>query len=100
FSNVPADPAFPANGVMVKATGITTSQTVINLKPGETLQLNAAVLPANTTHNKVYWYAEDEDEVSVDSNGLVSARSGGTTTIRAAADGQMATVTVTISGSS
>lgn len=98
FANIPPDPAFPADGNIVRATGITVPDDVINLDAGDTRQLTATVTPNNTTRSKVFWYSENDSVASVGSNGLVTANRNGTTTIRAVADGQMAVVTVNVTG--
>jgi len=100
FTNVSADPAFPIDGKIVKAESISIADTVINLNAGDTYTLNATVQPAETTRKKVLWYSENDNVASVSSAGLVTANFGGTTTIRAVADGRMAVVTVNVNGPS
>ena len=51
---------------------------------GDTLQLSAECLPKNTTDDKkVVWTSADEEVASVDSNGLVTAKRGGSVEITA-----------------
>ena len=100
FQNLPPDPAFPNDGVIVKATVISVSDTAVSLNAGETMQLTASIQPGNVTHSKVYWYSANDSVASVSSGGLVTANFRGTTTIRAGGGGQMASVTVTVTGAS
>ena len=53
----------------------------VTLKVGETLQLNAAVQPADAT-TKLKWKSSSSSRAKVSSTGLVTARKAGTATIR------------------
>ena len=71
----------------VSVTGISLSQSSANIEVGNTLQLKAAIYPANATNKNVNWSSSDASVASV-SNGLVSAKASGTVTITCrAADG-------------
>jgi uncharacterized protein YjdB len=68
---------------------------------GGTLQLEAAIAPANATNTGVTWtITEGADFASIDENGTVTATANGTVTVRAtAADGTVyGEITVTITG--
>lgn len=82
----------------VKFITILPSEAAI--KAGETLQLSCAVEPKTATYKDVIWTSDDNDIVTVDSQGLVTAVSSGTTQIKAnSSDGSNVcgecTVTVT-----
>jgi len=58
------------------------------LKPGETLQLDAEVLPEDASNPSVSWSSNDPAVAEADADGLVTAKAEGTVTITAeAADG-------------
>lgn len=56
------------------------------LYSGDTFKLNAVVEPANATNKTVSWLSSNPDVASVDSDGVVTARTAGTVTITATAD--------------
>ncbi len=68
--------------LVIPVTGITLDKSVLNMFAGESSQLSATVLPASATNKQVRWSTNDSSVASVD-NGLVTARSAGTTTITA-----------------
>lgn len=68
---------------LVKSIIVTPDNATI--KEGETLQLTADVAPVNATYKEVIWSSDNSDIASVDTNGLVTAISSGTTTIKASA---------------
>lgn len=81
-----------AEGVIINRESATLTAA------GETLQLTAAVLPANATNKNVTWNSSDETVATVDANGLVTAVSNGTATITVTTEdgGFTATCTVTV----
>lgn len=73
---------------------IQLSQSEIALAPGQTYQLSANILPANTTDKTVTWLSSNADIAAV-SNGLVSAKALGSALITAkASNGLTAVCTV------
>lgn len=64
----------------VYTTAVEVEKTAI-IKPGESVQLNAKVLPENATNKNVTWKAADETIATVNENGFVTAVSEGATTI-------------------
>ena len=64
---------------------------------GESITLTATVSPDNATNKSVTWSSDDEAVATVDTNGIVSAKSEGTATITAKAGEQSDTCTVTVS---
>lgn len=67
--------------VISRVTGISLSETTVELKPGETRRLTATVLPQNASNAEVTWYSDKESVAKVSQSGLVSAVSTGEATI-------------------
>lgn len=67
----------------VLATDISLNQSQMSLQVGGTSQLNATVLPESTTNKVVNWISSDENIVTVDTTGLVTALAVGSVTITA-----------------
>lgn len=67
--------------VISRVTGISMSETTVELKPGEKHQLEATVLPQNASNAEVTWYSDKESVAKVSQSGLVSAVSTGEATI-------------------
>ena len=59
------------------ATGISLSQTNLELNAGNSVQLTATVTPANTTDKRVIWSSSSPNTASVSSSGLVTANGKG-----------------------
>jgi uncharacterized protein YjdB len=83
--------------ITVTGTGGTTTVTIDN----GTLQLSAAVLPADAANKTVTWsITSGSDNASISSTGLITALNNGTAVVRATANdgsGVYGTLTVTIS---
>lgn len=84
--------------VISRVTGISLSETTVELKPGETHQLTATVLPQNASNAEVTWYSDKESVAKVSQSGLVSAVSTGEATIHVVTSdgGKMATCLVKV----
>lgn len=84
--------------VISRVTGISMSETTVELKPGETRQLKATVLPQNASNAEVTWYSDKESVAKVSQSGLVSAVSTGEATIHVVTSdgGKMATCHVKV----
>lgn len=81
-SGVKAECAVTVTQKPVPATGITLSQTSATMDAGDTLQLTATVMPANSTEKNVTWYVENlGGMISVSNNGLVTASAPGLATV-------------------
>ena len=73
----------------INVTSISLSKKNIELEPGEQAALNASVLPENATDKTVKWESSSASVASVE-NGIITAKSPGTTTITASsADGEI-----------
>lgn len=68
---------------LVEATGITLSENNIAVSVGNTHQLTASIQPSNTTIQTVTWESSDDTVVSVDANGLITAKAAGSAVITA-----------------
>jgi Bacterial surface proteins containing Ig-like domains len=64
---------------------------------GKTIQLAAAVLPANATNKAVTWHTYDDTVATVDANGLVTLKKNGGVTISAVSADGLITGTFNIS---
>ena len=81
----------------VEVTGISIQTTNANIEIGSTLQLNATVTPGNAANKNIIWSSSNNEIVSVDENGLVTALSIGEATITAeTSNGLKATCTITV----
>ena len=96
FLRESADPAFPADGVIIGVESIAVSDESITLNAGTTTTVTARVFPNDATYNAVYWYSSDNDVATIDANGEISAIAAGETTIVARAEGKIAKITVTV----
>lgn len=70
--------------VAVDSVDVTpNSPAVIDLSSSPTVQLAAAVLPANASDDRVIWVSADVTKATVDQDGLVTGVAVGTAVIRA-----------------
>ncbi|MDE6562582.1 MAG: Ig-like domain-containing protein, partial [Muribaculaceae bacterium] len=81
---------------IIDATDLTLSLNTAELKVGETVTLEATVIPDNATDKTVTWKSDNEEVATVDSNGMVTAVSLGEATITAACGQVTATCKVTV----
>ncbi len=88
--------AGPAGPVAV--TGVTLDKTSLSIEAGQTAQLTATVLPGNADNQAVTWSSSDNNVVSVDATGKITANTKGsaTITVTTADGGKTATCTVTV----
>ncbi|WP_159083956.1 Ig-like domain-containing protein [Saccharobesus litoralis] len=84
----------------VSVTGVSLSDSSINLEVGGTRSLLATVLPSNATNKNVTWSSTNNNVATVN-NGVVTAESAGTATIRVTTQdgGHQASASVNVSGS-
>ena len=80
----------------VPVSGIVLDKTSVELLEGESITLNATVLPDNATDKTVAWATSDSTIATVDNNGLVKAIKVGKVTITAKAGEKTATCEVTV----
>lgn len=88
--------AGPAGPVAV--TGVTLDKTSLSIEAGQTAQLTATVQPGNADNQAVTWSSSDNNVVSVDATGKITANTKGsaTITVTTADGGKTATCTVTV----
>jgi len=67
----------------VAVTGVALAPDTVTLTEGDTHQLVATVSPVDASDQSIQWTSDDENIVTVDSDGLVTAVAPGTTTITA-----------------
>lgn len=82
--------------VIVKATRINLSSDYIVLKPGGSFNLNASVSPDNATYKEISYKSMNKKIAKVDSNGLITAVSCGSTTITVSTEDCTAAATVIV----
>ena len=70
-----------ASELIKSVTGVTISPTSATLNVGSTKLFTATVSPSDATNKAVNWTSSNTSVATVDSNGLVTAKSAGTTTI-------------------
>ncbi|MCL2695089.1 MAG: Ig-like domain-containing protein [Clostridiales bacterium] len=76
--------------VKVSVTGVELDKTELLLKPDETEELTATIRPVNAINQNVTWSSSDEEIVTVDQNGKVTALAAGTATVTVTtADGNL-----------
>lgn len=78
-------------------TSVSIDRTNFSLNKGESLKLNAKILPTTASNDAVKWSSSNSSVASVSSDGTVTAREKGTATITVTTSNNLtATVTVTV----
>lgn len=80
--------------IPTQVESITLNKTELTLKKSETSQLSATVSPTTATNKDVVWKSSDETVATVDSQGLVTAKSSGNAIITATSGDVSASCTV------
>lgn len=80
----------------IAATSVELDYTELSLISGQSQQLTATVLPANTTFPVVTWASSDTSVAEVSEDGLVTAVKGGTATISATCGDVIGECSVTV----
>lgn len=75
---------------------ISMSQTEVTLKKGETTRLEALLNPADATGVTLHWTSDDPSIATVDNDGNVEAKGGGTTLVKVHAGDLEAACQVTV----
>ena len=90
-------PQKPKEVVPVKSISIVPDKSSISLVHGGSRQIEAYVLPKNATHKKLTYVSDNEEIVSVNDEGLITAKAVGSAKITiVAADGVSKEITVTV----
>lgn len=71
----------------VSVTGVSLSQTTLELQVGESFTLEATVAPSDASNKRVSWKSEDSSIASVTSGRVVAVSDGETTITATTADG-------------
>ncbi len=71
------------NNVYAEITEITLNESSVNMLVGQSSLLTAEYAPENATISKIYWLSSDENIITVDDNGNVTAIAEGTAKITA-----------------
>ncbi len=79
------------------AEKVTVTPETASVEVGETVQLEAAVEPANTGF-EIVWTSDNPDVASVDDNGLVTGIANGYAAISASAGGKTGSCSITVVG--
>lgn len=85
----------PVYGDFVRVSSISLNKSSLEIFVGNTETLTATVNPADATEKTVVWASDNRSVASV-SEGTIAAKSAGTVTISAMANGQCATCVVTV----
>ena len=87
----------PVYGEFIPVSSFTLDNNSLELKIGDSAQLNANVSPSTATEPSVHWMSGNESIASVDQSGNVTAKAEGSTTITAySSNGLSATCTITV----
>lgn len=90
-------PHKPKEIVPVKSISLVPDERTISLVHGGSRQIEAHVLPKNATHKKFTYVSDNEEIVSVNDEGLITAKAVGSAKITiVAADGVSKEITVTV----
>ena len=91
--------AYPANGggsgQTIDPTGISLNKSTASVSAGKTLQLRATLQPTGAS-GTVTWSSNNTSVATVDSNGLVTAKTAGQATITATVGTYSATCVITV----
>ncbi len=83
---------------IIRVTSVSLNKTTAEIATGETLTLEATILPSNATNKGVKWASSSNEVATVDAKGVVSAVAEGETTITVTTDdnGKKATCKLTV----
>ncbi len=86
-------------GTEVKATAVTLESDARTMVIGETYQINAGVLPENTTFKNFIYTTSNSKVATVDANGVVKAVGLGTTNLRITCGSVSKSLSITVKDS-
>jgi len=84
------------SGSFVPVSGVELNNSSVSIKLGETLTLEATVLPLNASVKTVSWSSDNQDVASVTSYGKITPIGAGTCTVKAASGRFSASCSVTV----
>ena len=79
---------------MVPVTGIKLNQTEVNVGVGDSIMLNAEILPSDCTNKELNWVSESEKIATVSSGKIVGVSEGTTTVTVTSIDGNFSAMCV------
>lgn len=95
-ANTPSVPAQPSS-VLVAAESVKLNVHNLSLTVGDSFQLSAAILPADTDDQQLTWYWSDKSVVTINEQAVVTAVGAGTATITVrTSNGKQDTCKVTV----
>ena len=88
------------DSALIPVANIALSKTSMSLSVGKSETITYSITPSNANHQSAHWWSDNPEIASVDQNGNVAGVSGGATIIYAMAGMQVATCSVTVTGTS
>ena len=88
------------DSALIPVASIALSKTSMSLSVGNSETIRYSITPSNANHQSAHWWSDNPEIASVDQNGNVAGVSGGATIIYAMAGMQVATCSVTVTGTS
>lgn len=83
--------------IIIEATEISINEDIDSMEVGETKKLTATILPEDTEDKSVTWKSKNDDVVSVNSEGEITALKAGTAIITVkTANGKTDTLTIAV----
>ena len=82
--------------VVIPVSSVSLNKTSIELVKGNSETLVATINPSDATDKTISWKSSNSNVATVDNNGKVLAKNGGTATITVTASGKTATCAVTV----
>lgn len=82
--------------ITVPVTRVTLSPAAVKLSSKQQARLTASIMPALATNHTISWASSNPRIATVSAAGVVTGLGSGVVTIKAAADGQAGTATVTV----
>ena len=80
----------------VPVANLSVDKTTVTLKNNTSTTVKATVSPINATERDVYWYSSNDSIATVNGNGVITAKTVGSTKIYAMAEGKLVEVIVTV----
>ena len=85
----------------IAVTDVQISQSYVEMQVGESVQLNATVLPSNATDQTISWQTSNPDILTVSRNGQVTAVGSGSATVLAVSNnGKVGVCNITVKDNS
>lgn len=92
----PDTPVEPEKPSKIDVESVTLSNSTLNMKVGESKTLIVTIKPTNATDKSAEWTSSNTSVATIDSNGKVTAKGAGSTTIIVTVDGKVAKCEVNV----